>query len=98
MRFVAWLAALAALLLLALARGVFWASAQLTVGLLLVCGGIGFVLAPLMRLRAGRALADDRRPWHRRSFVVGVVLTLAGLAVVVLAAYRLVSSQMAAHG
>jgi hypothetical protein len=95
LRLLAWLAALAALLLIAQARGVLWESLQLTLGLLLICGGIGFVLAPLLRLRAGCATAQDRHPLRRRSFQAGLVATLVGLAIVVLALWRLVSDQVA---
>jgi hypothetical protein len=92
----AWLAALAALLLLAFVGGVLGESVALLGGLLLICAGLGFVLAPLLRRRAGRGTEGDRHPWRRRSFRLGLAATLAGLAVTVLALWRLIAAHLPA--
>lgn len=91
------LATLIALAVLARARGVVAASVQLSAGLLLACAGLGFVLAPLLRRRAGRATAGDRRLLSRRSFLAGLVATLAGLALAGYAVWHLAGEQMSAH-
>jgi hypothetical protein len=78
---VLWLVGVTALLLLALWRGTLGATVQLTLGLLLLAGGSGFVVAPLIR--------HERRPWGRTSFRVGAAVTALGLAVTVLAIWHL---------
>jgi hypothetical protein len=88
---------LALLVLLAFLRGVLWASLQLSLGLLLACGGVGFVLAPVLRRRAGRATAADLHPLRRRSFQIGLAVTILGLALAGWALWRLVSHEVAAH-
>ncbi|OLB78497.1 MAG: hypothetical protein AUI14_13015 [Actinobacteria bacterium 13_2_20CM_2_71_6] len=91
---VLWAVALAALLLAAQVRGILGGTLQLTLGLLLVCGGIGFVLAPLLRRRAGRGRQGELR---RRSFVIGLVVTVAGLVVTGVGLWHLVH-EVGAHG
>jgi hypothetical protein len=89
------LVAFLALALIAQARGVLGAALLLSAGLLLVCGGLGFVLAPLLRRRAG----ETGRPLlRRRSFVAGLAVTLAGAALTGYALWRLVADQLTVHG
>jgi hypothetical protein len=89
------LVAFLALVLIAQVRGVLGAALLLAAGLLLVCAGLGFVIAPLMRRHAGSA---DRHLLRRRSFVAGLAVTLAGAAVTGYALWRLVAEQLAVHG
>jgi hypothetical protein len=93
---VLWVLAVGVLLLLARWRGVFGVVVQLSVGLLLTCGGIGFVLAPLLRRQAGRPIPGDERPTSRGSFRIGLVVTIAGLAVTGVALWHL-GSVVGAH-
>ncbi len=80
---VLWVVGVGALLLLTWWRGILGATVQLTVGLLVICGGAGFVAAPLLR--------HEDRPWRRTSFRVGFVVTLLGLAVTGIAVWHLIA-------
>jgi hypothetical protein len=95
---VGWLVVLVALLLVAQVRGILGATLQLSFGLLVACGAAGFVLAPLLRRRSGRTIPGDRQFWRRRSFQLGLVVTLLGLALAGWALVRIASTDMAAHG
>jgi hypothetical protein len=90
-----WLVALVAVLLIAQLNGVLWAALQLALGLLVFCGGLGFVLAPLIRRSRGAEQAPH--PYVRPSFVLGLLTTLVGLGLTVVALVRLVRGQIAAH-
>lgn len=78
------------LLLVASARGLLGVVLHLVVGVLLLSAGVGFVLAPLLRRRAGRALPKDRDLARNRSFLVGCAVSLAGAAFTGFALWELV--------
>lgn len=90
-----WLVALVAVLLIAQFNGVLWAALQLALGLLIVCAGLGFVLAPL--IRRSRGTEHDPHPYARPSFLLGLLTTLVGVGLTVVALIRLVRGQIAAH-
>ena len=88
-----WLVAAAGagmLLLVASTRGLLGVVLHLVAGVLLLSAGIGFVLAPLLRRRAGRATARDLDLAGNRAFLVGCVVSLAGAAFTVFALWELV--------
>jgi uncharacterized protein YjeT (DUF2065 family) len=85
--------AFVALALIAWVHGVLGAALQLSAGLLLVCAGIGFVLAPLLRRRAG----DGAHPLRHGSFWAGLAATLAGAAITGYALWHLVTEQVSIH-
>ena len=88
-----WLVALVAVLLIAQLNGVLWAALQLALGLLVFCGGLGFVLAPLIRRSRGAEQAPH--PYVRPSFVLGLLTTMVGLGLTIVALVRLVRGQIA---
>jgi FtsH-binding integral membrane protein len=88
LRVVLWFAALFALLFLV--RDQLGPVLTLIAGLLLFAAGIGFVIAPLARRHAGRAGQADEHLLHRRSFLIGLAVSAAGVALTVYGIYRVV--------
>jgi putative Mn2+ efflux pump MntP len=87
-RVVLWFAALFALLFFV--RDQLGAVLTLIAGLLLFAVGVGFVIAPLVRHHAGNADAADEHLLHRTSFLIGLVVTVAGVALTGYGIYRVV--------
>jgi hypothetical protein len=87
-RVIAWFAALAALLFLV--RDQLGPVLTLVAGMLIFAGGVGFVIAPLIRRHAGTANERDRHLLHSRSFLIGLGVTLIGLAISGYGIYRIV--------
>jgi hypothetical protein len=83
-----WFAALAGLLFLV--RDQLGPVLTLVAGLLVLAAGIGFVLAPLMRRHAGTARGPDTHLLRSRSFLLGLVVTILGLAISGYGVYRIV--------
>jgi hypothetical protein len=87
-RVVLWFAALFALLFLV--RDQLGPVLTLIAGLMVLAAGLGFVIAPLARRRAGRADPADGHLLHRRSFVIGLTVSLVGIALTAYGVYRVV--------
>ena len=92
-RVIAWFAAL--FVLLYLARDQLGPVLTLIAGVVVFSCGIGFVIAPLVRRHAGTDSTGDHHLFHNKWFVIGLVVSVLGLALTVYGVYRIVEHAVA---
>jgi hypothetical protein len=92
-RVLAWFAALFAVLYIV--RDQLGPVLTLIAGVIVFSCGIGFVIAPLARRHAGTDSARDHHLFHNRWFVIGLVVSVLGLALSVYGVYRIVQHAVA---